>query len=133
MPAKLIASRKKWTFDLIYSVRVLVFSISTSVLFDQNFFDLFRGTLKCLGFTQYKYLFCLCPHTRNAFIFHKKGSKNDPNNYRPISLTAICFKIMERIIKRHIINFLVQNHIISDQQLGIVPGRSTTLQMLRAL
>ena len=64
---------------------------------------------------------------------HKKGSKNDPNNYRPISLTVICCKIMERIIKRHIINFLVQNHIISDQQLGFVPGRSTTLQLLRAL
>ena len=40
---------------------------------------------------------------------------------------------MERIIKKHIINFLVQNHIISDQQLGFVPGRSTTLQLLRAL
>ena len=40
---------------------------------------------------------------------------------------------MERIIKRHIINFLDQNHIISDQQLGVVPGRSTTLQLLRAL
>ena len=40
---------------------------------------------------------------------------------------------MERIIKRHIINFLVQNHIISDQQFGFVPGSSTTLQLLRAL
>ena len=64
---------------------------------------------------------------------HKQGSKNHPNNYTPISLTAICCKILERIIKRHIINFLVQNHIISDQQLGFVPGRSTTLQLLRAL
>ena len=69
----------------------------------------------------------------NISAIHKKGSKNDPNNYRPISLTAICCKIMERIIKRHIINFLDQNHIISDQQLGFVPGRSTTLQLLRAL
>ena len=40
---------------------------------------------------------------------------------------------MERIIKSHIINFLIQNHIISDQQLGFVTGRSTTLQLLRAL
>ena len=64
---------------------------------------------------------------------HKKGSKNDPNIYKPICLTAICCKIKERIIKRHIINFLVQNHFIFDQQLGFVPGRSTTLQLLRAL
>ena len=69
----------------------------------------------------------------NISAIHKKGSKNEPNNYWPISLTAICCKIMERIIKRHIINFLVQNHIISDQQLDFVPGRSITLQLLRAL
>ena len=69
----------------------------------------------------------------NISAIHKKGSKNDPNNYRPIGLTAICSKIMERIIKRHIINFIDQNHIISDQQLGFVPGCSTTLQLLRAL
>ena len=69
----------------------------------------------------------------NISAIHKKGSKNDPNNYRLISLTAICCKIMERIIKMHIIIFLVQNHIISDQQLGFVPGRSTTLQLLRVL
>ena len=69
----------------------------------------------------------------NISAIHKKGSKNDPNNYRPISLTTICCKIMESIIKRHIINFLDLHHIISDQQLGFVPGRSTTLQLLRAL
>ena len=40
---------------------------------------------------------------------------------------------MERIIKRHTFNFLFRNHIISDQQFGFVPGRSTTLQLLRAL
>ena len=69
----------------------------------------------------------------NVSAIHKKDSKNDPNNYRPISLTAICCKIMERIIKRHIFNFLFRNHIISDQQFGFVPGRWITLQLLRAL
>ena len=69
----------------------------------------------------------------NISAIHKKDSKSDPNNYRPISLTAICCKIMEKIVKRHIINFLVRNHIICDQQYGFVPGRSTTLQLLRAL
>ena len=59
----------------------------------------------------------------NVSAIYKKDSKNDPNNYRPISLTAICCKIMDRIIKRHTFNFLVRNHI-SDQQF---PGRSTTL------
>ena len=34
VPANSIASRKKWRFDLIHSIRVLVFSIATSVPFD---------------------------------------------------------------------------------------------------
>ena len=31
---------------------------------------------------------------------HKKGKKDNPSNYRPILLTCLCCKIMERIIPR---------------------------------
>ena len=36
---------------------------------------------------------------------------------------------MERLIKRHIFNFLVRNHILSEQQFGFVPGRSGHLKI----
>ena len=69
----------------------------------------------------------------NITAIHKKDAKSDPNNYRPISRTSICCKIMEKIIRRHLFDFLENNNIISGKQFGFLPGRSTTLQLLRAL
>ena len=37
----------------------------------------------------------------------KKGSKHDPGNYRPISLTSINCKLMESLIKDSIVDFLL--------------------------
>ena len=34
----------------------------------------------------------------NITVIHKKDAKCDPNNYRPVSLTSICCKIMEKVI-----------------------------------
>jgi len=36
---------------------------------------------------------------------YKKGNKSDPSNYRPISLTSIICKIMESMIRDHIMIF----------------------------
>jgi hypothetical protein len=38
----------------------------------------------------------------------KKGNSADPNNYRPIALTATMCKIMETIMKDQIVSFLVR-------------------------
>ena len=40
---------------------------------------------------------------------------------------------MEKVIRRHLFDFLRQNNILSDKQYGFLPGRSTTLQLLKAL
>ena len=37
----------------------------------------------------------------NVTALHKKGSKTDPSNYRPISLTCILCKVYETIIRAH--------------------------------
>ena len=54
----------------------------------------------------------------NITAFHKKDAKSDPNNYKPVSLTSICCKIMEKVIRRHLFEFLRQNNIFSDKQYG---------------
>ena len=38
----------------------------------------------------------------NITAIHKKGNKNQPSNYRPISLTSIICKIMESIVRDEI-------------------------------
>ena len=69
----------------------------------------------------------------NITAIHNKNAKNDPDNYRPVSLTSVCCKIMEKVIRRQLFDFLRNNNILSDKQYGFLPVRSTTLQLLKAL
>ena len=61
---------------------------------------------------------------------HKKGSKNNAENYRPISLTSICCKLMESIIRDKIIDYMMIKKLFTDQQHGFVPNRSCMTQLL---
>ena len=69
---------------------------------------------------------------RQAFVtpIYKKGSHNLPENYRPISLTSILCKIMERFIRDHIMNHLLEEKLLSKKQYRFISERSTTLQLL---
>jgi len=64
---------------------------------------------------------------------HKKGSKPDSSNYRPISLTSVRCKIMETLIRNHIMTYLLENNLISNKQYGFISGHSTMLQLLHML
>ena len=66
-------------------------------------------------------------------MIHKKGNKSEAGNYRPISLTCICCKIFESIIKDHIIEYFTVNNLFSSKQFGFIKGRSTTLQLLNLI
>lgn len=63
-------------------------------------------------------------------VIHKKGSKADVSNYRPISLTCIASKIMESIIRDKILDYFNLNCLFSNNQFGFISGRSTVLQLL---
>jgi hypothetical protein len=61
---------------------------------------------------------------------HKGGSKTLPDNYRPISLTCICCKILERIIKKQIVAHLDTNRLLCEAQHGFRAGRSCLTNLL---
>ena len=63
----------------------------------------------------------------------KKGERKQPSNYRPVSLTSIVCKILETIIREHIVEFMKENNLFSKSQYGFISGRSTTLQLLNTL
>lgn len=65
-------------------------------------------------------------------IYKKKGPRSNPENYRPISLTSVCCKTLERIISTNLYAYLDSNCILSPLQFGFRPGRSVVDQLLIA-
>ena len=65
----------------------------------------------------------------NVIPIHKKGDKDDINNYRPVSVLPIVSKIFERIIFKHVYNHLHINRLISRHQSGFQPNESTINQL----
>lgn len=60
----------------------------------------------------------------------KKGDRGKASNYRPVSLTSICCKLMEHIIHSNIISHLEKNNILSTYQHGFRKKRSCQSQLI---
>ena len=60
----------------------------------------------------------------------KKGTKSDPANYRPISLTSIVIKILEKIVCHEVSSYLSLYNMITDSQHGFREKRSCETQLL---
>ena len=60
----------------------------------------------------------------------KKGHRFEPLNYRPVSLTPVCCKSLERIITHHLLAYLEENGLLSEHQFGFRQGMSTMEQLL---
>ena len=63
----------------------------------------------------------------------KKGNRSSPSNYRPVSLTAVCGKILERLIRDDIVNHLEENKLLAEEQHGFRKGRSCITQLLEIM
>ena len=70
---------------------------------------------------------------KTAYVapLHKKGSKLEAKNYRPISLTSILCKTYERLLREHIFNFV--EPLISSSQHGFLNGKSCLSNLLESL
>ena len=66
----------------------------------------------------------------NVSQIFKKGDKSQPTNYRPVSLTSVCSKVLKHIIHSHLMNFFEDNQILCDQQHGFRKHRSCESQLL---
>ena len=49
----------------------------------------------------------------NIMPLFKKGSRNKPENYRPVSLTSVVCKLLETLIRDHMVEFLVKHKLIN--------------------
>ena len=65
-------------------------------------------------------------------IIFKKGSKSKASNYRPISLTSPLVKILESIIRAKMMQYLMNNGIVSHYQHGFVPKQSCFTSLLES-
>lgn len=63
----------------------------------------------------------------------KKGKKEEPANYRPVSLTSIMSKLMESILKDEICNFLEMNEALANFQYGFRKARFVNTNLLNYL
>ena len=64
---------------------------------------------------------------------HKKGARNLVSNYRPVSLISIFSKMIESLIKDHVMDYSMAYNLISPYQFGFMQGRSCAMQLLHIL
>ena len=69
----------------------------------------------------------------NVTPIYKKGSRSDPLNYRPISLTSVACKVMEKLVKEIVLNHFISNELFTPHQHGFTRGKSCTTNLLETL
>jgi Reverse transcriptase (RNA-dependent DNA polymerase)/Endonuclease-reverse transcriptase len=62
--------------------------------------------------------------TASVTPIHKDGCKRDFSNYRPISITSLVGKVLERIVRDKLSDFFEANDVIPDTQHGFRRRRS---------
>ena len=66
----------------------------------------------------------------NVAPVFKKGDRHSPANYRPISLTCVCAKLLEHIICKEIMSHFSGNKILPPVQHGFRSKHSRESQLL---
>lgn len=66
----------------------------------------------------------------NVIPIHKKGLKSKPENYRPISLTSVASKLLEKIVRDKIMAHMENNNLFTKHQHGFRAGYSCVTQLI---
>ena len=66
----------------------------------------------------------------NITPLFKKVSRNKPTNHRPMSLTSVVCKLLETLIRDHVVEFLVKHKLINTYQHGFLKSRSCLTNLL---
>ena len=66
----------------------------------------------------------------NIIPLLKKCSRNKSVHYRPVSLTSVICKLLETIIRDHMMDFLVKHKLINTSQHGFLKARSCLTNLL---
>ena len=66
----------------------------------------------------------------NVTPIFKKDDPSAVSNYRPISLLSTVGKVLEKIIHKHLFNFIRDNNILTTLESGFIPGYSTVNQLV---
>ncbi|CAH8451171.1 unnamed protein product [Dicrocoelium dendriticum] len=61
---------------------------------------------------------------------HKGGSKSEPLNYRPISLTCVLLKCLEKLIRNRICEHLAEHSLLRAEQHGFIKKKSCLTNLL---
>ena len=63
-------------------------------------------------------------------IYKLKGKKSDPGNYRPVSLTNVVCKMMERVVKEELMKHVETNRLLCNAQHGFRAKRSPQTNLI---
>ena len=69
----------------------------------------------------------------NITPLFKKGFRNKPENYRPVSLTSVVCKLLETLIRDDIVEFFVKHNLINTSKHGFLKVRSCLTKFLKTL
>ncbi|XP_065683371.1 uncharacterized protein LOC136096138 [Hydra vulgaris] len=69
----------------------------------------------------------------NISPIYKGGSKLEPENYRPVSLTSVICKMFEKLIRDTILQHIVSNRLICEEQIGFVPNKLCTTNLIETI
>jgi len=66
-------------------------------------------------------------------IYKGSGNKDDPSNYRPISVVCHIAKIFEKVIAHQFVTYLTRNNLITADQSAYLLGRSTQTSLHKVM